>query len=72
MDEVIDFLFRDRRLRSPIPLTEAMGQPEPEKEYVLNLRARRPARARTHRPLDPPAALPSAAENLPHLVVSDP
>lgn len=35
LDEVIDFLFRDRRLRRPVPLTEIRGAPKPAKEYAL-------------------------------------
>jgi anaerobic magnesium-protoporphyrin IX monomethyl ester cyclase len=40
LDELTDFVFRDRRLRRPAPLTELRGQPEPEKEYVLSVRER--------------------------------
>ena len=44
LDEIVDFLFRDRRLRRPAPLTEIRGRPEPEKEYAL-ARPRRATRS---------------------------
>ena len=35
LDEIVDFLFRDRRLRTPVALSRHRGPPEPEKEYVM-------------------------------------
>ena len=35
LEEIVDFLFREQRIRSPKPLAEARGAPEPEKEYAL-------------------------------------
>lgn len=40
LDEIVDFVFRDKRLAVPAPLREVRGAPEPEKEYVLTVRTR--------------------------------
>ncbi len=68
LDEIIDFLFRDRRLPRPVPLTEVRGRPEPEKEYVLarasaNRQGAHPASTgRAHKAPLPPSAAPLRPE----------
>ena len=41
LEEIVDFLFREQRMRNPQPLAEARGAPEPEKEYALGAAERR-------------------------------
>lgn len=54
-EEILDFCFREKRLRDPQPLREARGAPEPQKEYALGAPERPPAR-RSKAAAAPPAA----------------